>query len=995
MIIVESREVLQPHTGLIKDIDFLTGAFMVQCLCNSCRNSASICICEILLSVHSEPLVLHLFSCPEVMDADFVSFPSALRQNVVLKDIGMPANAARSVDRRFGRMVKVIIFVCSVSARDESPSCYKLSVYGVVDIVLQLKQPSQLSGIDAIFAKVIVILFVFILIAGQLLDAGERLVVLEIIDIAIKGTPAAFNGFIQRIAVRKGAEGGGKVTAAGMGGIFRLGIRINTILLLEGLLAGHGVKRVSTQVDVIADITAVYQRQAVIFIPCRVILRSQRDAADNDNGVGGLSADRLTLLDPVDGKCQRVRCLIQLCIAQGEIVIHDRQIGEIDRRILIECNLHLHICLAADTLGKLQQDIPCGDIIQIAASHHLKQRNKLFGHLHFLHIQCKGVLGHHGQIGTVDIVGVGSDVIHGCGDAGGVGHLTVPGQRTVAKHGGVKVKLRFIRIVEGQTHGCLNGIVLGNHCGNLYIPDTGSRIAGKLEVRNSAGRAIAQIKDNIRGIDGHGVAFVGGRNGQINGFPINGVDAAARKEQRIRKHHIQGLASNHHTIHRELNFSAAGSDRSKGIILNGADGGIHHNPLGVLRQICGVAGAADTADREGQAAANRQIISIRGNQGMVKCVGGLRRGNYQQGGANRTLISIRGTVHNRDLVSALLLGVKGSGASAVQVDSNNAARFQHDLGDLLGVAAGGEGLLPSVQHHHDDLALSSDTHTSAGMTAVIIVRRTGHDRLRILDQECAAAHSLLDLILVGCVVAGAADDGRAVLQDRKEVLTANAMVLHTFHNQCATGSAVAHVIEVCIDAQHRVIVFDVVVRIVRVRVLGLGRRHLIGDAGHRPRRRIVVVIVGVDADIITADVNGGRVEDDLLAVRGQRICNILGNAGSQSAGGVGEHSIIAVLRRIRLWFGFRLWLRVSTVLIARKYEQVVRKCIAAGGLQSVMILQVEQFIGTFQSSNQGVGGVGIQNSLTDTRFCLNIAQTVLEKIGRAALIAERTGEIAL
>ena len=150
LIIVESREVLQPHTGFIKDINFLTGAFMIQCLCNSCRNSASICICEILLSVHSEPLVLHLFSCPEVMDADFVSFPSALHQNVVLKDIGMPANAARSVDRRLGRMVKVIIFICSVSARDESPSCYKLSVYGVVDIVLQLKQPGQLSGINAV-----------------------------------------------------------------------------------------------------------------------------------------------------------------------------------------------------------------------------------------------------------------------------------------------------------------------------------------------------------------------------------------------------------------------------------------------------------------------------------------------------------------------------------------------------------------------------------------------------------------------------------------------------------------------------------------------------------------------------------------------------------------------------------------------------------------------------------------------------------------------------
>ena len=366
----------------------------------------------ILAAVDLHPAVHDPLAGPLIMCALCTVDQRATGQNVVCKRIFVSIDGPDAIHCFARHRVKVVVVIRAVGLND-TPSGFKYTIDRIIQFIVQLKQPSQLSGIDAIFAKVIVILVVFILIAGQLLDAGERLVVLEIIDVPVKGNPAVFNGFIQRIAVRKGAEGGGKMAATGMGGIFRLGIRINTILLLEGFLAGHGVKRISTQVDVIADITAVCQRQAVIFIPCRVILRSQRNAADNDNGVSSLGADRLALLDPVDGKGQRVRCLIQLCIAQGEIVIHDLQIGVIDRRILIECNLHLHICLAADTLGKLQQDIPCGDIIQIASRHHGKQRNKLFGDLHFLHIQCKGVLGHHGQIGFVDIVGVGSDVILG------------------------------------------------------------------------------------------------------------------------------------------------------------------------------------------------------------------------------------------------------------------------------------------------------------------------------------------------------------------------------------------------------------------------------------------------------------------------------------------------------------------------------------------------------------------------------------------------------
>ena len=382
---------------------------------------------------------------------------------------------------------------------------------------------------------------------------------------------------------------------------------------------------------------------------------------------------------------------------------------------------------------------------------------------------------------------------------------------------------------------------------------------------------------------------------------------------------------------------------------------------------------------------------------MVKCIRGLRRGDDQQRGANRALVSIRGAVHHCDLVRTLLLGVKGGGAAAIQVDGNNAARFQHDLGDLLGTAAGGERLLPSVQHHHDHFPVAGDAHTGAGSSGIVVVRIGADRNLSVLDQEDAAAHGLLNLILVRCVVAGAADDGRSILQNGKEVLAANAIVLHTLHNQRATGGTGAHVIEIRVDSQYRIIVFDVVIWVSRIGVLGLRRRHLVGNSGHGPGGAVIIMVVRINVDILTADVDGSRVEHDLFAVSGQRVGNILGDAGGNGTGGIGEHGIIVVLRRIRLRFrfGFGFRLRISAVFITCKFKQIVRKGIAAGGLQGIVVFQVKQFIGAFQCPNQGVGGVGIQNSLTDTRFGLHAAQAVLEKIRRAALIAERSGEVAL
>ena len=155
------------------------------------------------------------------------------------------------------------------------------------------------------------------------------------------------------------------------------------------------------------------------------------------------------------------------------------------------------------------------------------------------------------------------------------------------------------------------------------------------------------------------------------------------------------------------------------------------------------------------------------------------------------------------------------------------------------------------------------------MTAVIIVCCAGHDGLSILDQINAAADSLLDLVFIGCVIAGAADHGGSILQDRKEARRCAAVVFDTLHDQSTAGGTGGHVVEVCIDADHGIVMLHIVRRVGRIGVTLLGCRHLVRYAGHGPAlARIVGMIIGVDAHILPGDISGRNVVNDLLVVLG-------------------------------------------------------------------------------------------------------------------------------
>ena len=113
------------------------------------------------------------------------------------------------------------------------------------------------------------------------------------------------------------------------------------------------------------------------------------------------------------------------------------------------------------------------------------------------------------------------------------------------------------------------------------------------------------------------------------------------------------------------------------------------------------------------------------------------------------------------------------------------------------------------------------------MAAVIVIRGTAHNRFSVFDQIHAAADSFLNLIFIGRILGRTADHGGTVFQDRKEVFGSDAVVFNAFHDQCAHRRPVRHVIEVCIHADDRIIVFYIIFRVSCIGMLFLRCCHLI------------------------------------------------------------------------------------------------------------------------------------------------------------------------
>ena len=312
----------------------------------------------------------------------------------------------------------------------------------------------------------------------------------------------------------------------GMDGIFGLLIRVDSVLLLERCLAGHVIQSVCSQVDIVANVTGICDAHALILIPGRAVLYGQFDAAEYANRVGGIGGNCLTLFYKVAFNGKNV-VLIYISGRQFEIVVGYRQIVDVHIEIFIKPECYRHLCLRTYALRKLKQQVPRGNICNIAAGNHGKQGLQLFGYLNRHHIQAKHIGNVHRQLRVDNMVAIHRIIT--AGEIFRISNGSCPCKGSIAACSVIKVKNGLICAVHGNLHTCADRIILSNLCSNRYVFQPGFLIAGKIEPViygfNRTRRSFAQIEFDIARGNGNGVFVISSNQRKPHGIAIYGIDA--------------------------------------------------------------------------------------------------------------------------------------------------------------------------------------------------------------------------------------------------------------------------------------------------------------------------------------------------------------------------------------------------------------------------------------------------------------------------------------
>ena len=499
-----------------------------------------------------------------------------------------------------------------------------------------------------------------------------------------------------------------------------------------------------------------------------------------------------------------------------------------------------------------------------------------------------------------------------------------------------------------------------------------------LHIADGLQRDLQITEGDIVRIDFHGLPVIGSLQRHGLRLAVNGVDALTREAQIRGLDHMQGLGAEDCTLcGDDLHLHIPQRGCREDIAAECGDALIAHLQRRILRQIDGSAGGRDAAGQDLQLGADREIVILGRDDRVVEHIGGLRRGDDEQRRANRALLTVRRAVDDLRGVHALKLRDIGRGAAAVQVQGDDAAGVQHDLGDLLRAAAAGPGLLAAVQRHEHDLAVIGDADAGARGAVVVIIRRGSDVDLAVLHQQRTAANGLLHIVAVLAPGFVLGDHRRAVLQDGEEIVAVLRRLApdSAVHHKGAAHAAVGHVVEVGVGGDHSVVVFDVICRIIRIGVLRLGIVELLRDAHHLILVALAVAVVGENGHVAARDIRRGEIVDQLLVVSGHGHLHFMGHAGGDGGSLTGEHGII----------------RVFQPGGGRQIE-VIRKRVAAG-LADIGIHTLIK-ICALQGVDALVAAVDLKNGIADIRSGLDAAETVLQEEGGAEAVIELRREVA-
>ena len=816
--------------------------------------------------------------------------------------------------------------------------------------------------------------------------------------------------------------------------VFTVVVGIQTVLLLEILTLRHRLKHMEVCIDVIRQIAADRAGELAVFIPSRRVRRDQLQAAEHAEGVGRRRVDRLILADEVADHCQLV--VLNLCGGQSEVLVCQTQLGGVDRDALRRSQRDGNCGQRADTLCKLEQEVPRSPTLLIAAGQHIQQLRQLFRDGHLGHIHGKGVGDLRSRIGIDQIIrGILRLIV--C-----VGCTAVPCQQAAAAGGMVEIKVRLViaveircglrrhlqRLVDGDGLGldrsfliggavclgrliCLSKLLIDRllefrnlvckHRTDRQCAQLAFRVGrkGKAGGRTSLGivkhklrlggvdlttlhltdggqRDLQIAKRHILGVDLDQIPVVGCLQRQLRRLAVDHVHRVSGESQLRCLHNVQGLGTQHAAVRsHQPDLHVAQPRRGKHVVLHRTNTFVGYCQRRALRQGNGAAGRRNAGDPHLQLRTDGQIIVVRSDDSMVKHVGGLGSRHHHQRRTDRALVAVRRAVGHGDGIRTLRLCCKGRRAAAVQIDRRDTAGIQHDLCNLNVAAACGEGILPAIQRHQDNTSVIGDAHAAARCALGIVVRGVGNGDLTVLDQPNIGADRLYDLALVGIPFRAAANDRRSVLEDAEEILAAHTVIHLTLHHKGTGGPAVAHIVEVAVDTHHGTVIGDVAVA-VGIGVVLLRRLHLIRHADHLDLRAVVVAVVRIDIHIIAGDVRCGDIVHDLPIVLRLRHLDLLRDAGRQHGGLAGEDLVVGVRH-----------------LGACRKVQIIRKRVAAGLPQ--LGIYAFRYIAALQCANTLISIVGVKDRRTDVLLCGHAIKAILQEELDPDLICQVLGIVAL
>ena len=863
--------------------------------------------------------------------------------------------------RSLCRSTEVIPLTC-----DLLPAGSNLTELGVTvntsSRIVEYAGKLSLCIIDTILTEVVVV-------AVDLLYAGELFAVLIVSEAAILNGPAFLIIIRKGVAILEGGVNAGEVSA-GFAGKIRIleGLEAEDFLVLR--LLCEGVESVSSEVCRVAESTGVNNVKTVAVAPLCVILRSELDTGYHAKRICICGVNRMSLVNPVKLKSYCIGFLIESNRGKREVFVTNVKLADINDYVIVKVDSSGNFGKNAYTLCKLEKEVPSGNTFHICAGKHVNEILELIGNSDLRHIDSKDIRCGHLLI-KVDSC-VSNVVLSLC-----VENVTEPCELTVAAGSHVEVE-GVLTLLEHVKSDCTtNALVFYKASGYSNYLNAGILITYEYVTVEGTVLVVVKKELNVAFLDCNGLVVEACSNGKNSVRTVNCIHVSLSEVYVLGSNYLHFSHADNLAVEHHVNLNGTVTKTGEYAILgNGCKTLVGNSPGVTLGKCCLVTSRADTLSDKLNGSANGRILVFAINNSVIELGRAGCGGNHHKRGCYRTSRTVGGSADNAEAVITRLLCNVGSRSTAVKVNCVYAACLEHDLCDFLHATTTGEGLLTTVEYHKYYLTGLGDTNCCTACTSAGVGSAFLNYNLAVLNESSTeASDSLLYSATVnGVVLLGSTDYGRAVVENTEEAVTVNCMVLNTTHYKYATGFTGRHVITCAVGCGNYIVVGDVVLA-VGIAVLVLSCVSLIKYTLHAPTcLGIILSVVGKYMHVISGNIRSSNVVNHLLSVSGGSVMDCLGDTGSELS--------ISGIECVEVGVSMVCY------VVTCELTYIVCECITYSGSECVNVLCAVKVSGTLKSSKKLVGEILCVNSVSNLRTSAVGVKSVSHEVSCSVLIGE-------